>query len=112
MFLKRRRYKKHCVVFQRCQLYWKVESVKMSGEEAIVSLGEEDIYRQWREVEMKILWLLENDGGRNYEKRLQLLRKVQHLLYEDPRDAFLRDYYKEEVEWLLEQLNEEERFYV
>ena len=45
----------------------------MSGEEAIVSLGEEDIYRQWREVEMKILWLLENDGGRNYEKRLKLL---------------------------------------
>ena len=65
-----------------------------------------DIYYEWREVEMKILWLMINDPGRNTEQRVGLLRKVQSYLFRDSRDDVMRQDFIEEIEWLLEQLKE------
>lgn len=56
---------------------------------------------------MKILWLMEHDPGRNEEKRLGLLRKVQNWLFGDSRDEALREDFVKEIEWLLEQLRED-----
>ena len=64
-----------------------------------------DMYYEWREVEMKILWLLKNDAGKKEEKRLRVLRKIQHWLQSDSRHSTLREDFVEEIEWLVDQLN-------
>lgn len=63
------------------------------------------ICQELRDLELRVLWVMEHGIGRNEWKRRRVLRRLREMLSNDPREKVLLQIRKD-IMWLMDEVNE------